>query len=585
MKRTVKKTGAMLALSLAGLALQGCWISKPDMDARMDQTGRDIDKGAAKAMQNAPLLVEKSGAWLAGKEIPLESAMAPELKQKIALAASEPMGIQEIAQRITQATRIAVALEPDLFVKASSSASRAASAMPFPLPALPDSVSVPPTGMPDLPIPGAPGAATGISSPGMPSRYVGGSAGGDPLRTRITYSHNGPLDVFLDQITGQLGIAWEYKQGRVVLSRYKTRTFVLHLPADVREVSAEVGGESAGSDTALQGITAGGTGGGSGGGGAAVRSSEEVHQIVKADAKLDAWKEVSESIGRLLSPEGRFTTAPSSGEIVITDTPVAVARVADYIERKNANLTRQVAVQVDVLAVDADSSDQFEIDWNVIFKNSELGLAFVNPAMLKGPMTDLAMQILHPSSDFNGSSVAIKAISRAMKTRLVTSSIATTLNNHPAPVQVTRTDGYLKSIQSNVTGVTGVVSTALIPGQITTGFIMTVTPRILERDRLLLTYNIDLSRLLPFTNASVGTGDTAATIQIPNVERRAFMQAVTVRAGDTLMLSGFENADDRSDLSAPIHPDNSLFGSRSLQEKRAKLIILITPVITANGGV
>ena len=103
-------------------------------------------------------------------------------------------------------------------------------------------------------------------------------------------------------------------------------------------------------------------------------------------------------------------------------------------------------------------------------------------------------------------------------------------------MQVTRTDGYLKATSTTVTGVTGVVSNSLLPGSITTGFQMTVTPRILDRDRVMLSYNIDLSRLLSFTNASVGSGDNQATIQIPNFERRAFIQAVAVKAGDTLLI-------------------------------------------------
>jgi type IVB pilus formation R64 PilN family outer membrane protein len=204
---------------------------------------------------------------------------------------------------------------------------------------------------------------------------------------------------------------------------------------------------------------------------------------------------------------------------------------------------------------------------------------------MTGPATHLAMQILRPTSDFKGTNVVIKALSTWLETRLVTSSVATTVNNHPAPIQVTRTDGYLRSVQSNVTGVNAVVSTSLIPGQITTGFIMTVTPRFLDHDRLMLTYNIDLSRLLPFTTASIGSGDTTASIQIPNFERRAFMQAVAVKAGDTLVLSGFEQADDQADLEAPLHPENSLFGSRQMARKRSRLVILLTPVIVGNGTV
>jgi type IVB pilus formation R64 PilN family outer membrane protein len=559
-------------LVLAGL-LQGCWVSKSDIDRAAAGTNARISTALGHAAADAPALVVDRGIDLAGHEIPLEQPSAPELRQRVRLAAATPTSLREIAQRLTQVTRIPVSLEPDLEAPATGS-SRASSAALPPLPA-PTGTGMP--ALPNLPLPGGAGAD------------LGPAEGSDPLALRIAYSHDGPLDELLNQIASRFGIAWDYKAGRIVLSRFQTKTFVLHLPADVRTVEAEVGGQAMGQVQAQTAITSGGQGGtgsatSGGGDSAAPSGADGVHQKVSIEAKLETWKEVNEAVERLLSPAGHVATAPSSGEIVVTDTPAAVKRVADYIEQKNANLTRQVAIQVDVLSVDDTKGDNFEIDWQLIFKNADLGLALVTPTAIQGAATNLAMQLLRPTSDFKGTSMVIKALSTYLNTRLVTSSVATTLNNHPAPIQVTRTDGYLRSIQSNVTGVTGIVSTSLVPGQITTGFIMTVTPRFLDRDRLLLTYNIDLSRLLPFTTASIGSGDTAASIQIPNFERRAFMQAVAVKAGDTLVLSGFEQADDKADLEAPLHPENTLFGSRQMQRHRSRLVILMTPVIVGNGA-
>jgi type IVB pilus formation R64 PilN family outer membrane protein len=556
-------------LVLAGL-LQGCWVSKGDIDQAAAGTHARISTALGHATADAPALVIDHGIDLAGHEIPLEQPAAPELRQRIRLAAATPTSLREIAQRLTQVTRIPVTLEPDLEAPATGSGSATSAALP-PLPA-PTGSGMP--ALPNLPLPGG--------------ADLGPAESSDPLALRIAYRHDGPLDELLNQIASRFGIAWDYKAGRIVFSRFQTKTFVLHLPADVRTVEAEVGGEAMGQAQAQTAITSGGQGGAgnatSGGDTAAPSGADGVHQKVSTTATLDTWKEVNEAVQRLLSPAGHFAAAPSSGEIVVTDTPAAVKRVADYIEQKNANLTRQVAIQVDVLSVDDTHGDNFEIDWQLIFKNADLGLALVTPTAIQGAATNLAMQLLRPTSDFKGTSMVIKALSTYLNTRLVTSSVATTLNNHPAPIQVTRTDGYLRSIQSNVTGVNAVVSTSLVPGQITTGFVMTVTPRFLDRDRLLLTYNIDLSRLLPFTTASIGSGDTAASIQIPNFERRAFMQAVAVKAGDTLVLSGFEQADDKADLEAPLHPENTLFGSRQMQRHRSRLVILLTPVIVGNGA-
>jgi type IVB pilus formation R64 PilN family outer membrane protein len=560
------------------LLLEGCWVRKRDIDQAVGDTNARITTEMGRSGKQSPALVVREGRWLAGREIPMDTPTAPELHQRVRLASATPASLGEIAQRLTQITHIPVSLEPDLTSASTTGSSSGGNGNSSTLPQLPSPTSLGLPALPNLPLP------SGVSS----GADLGSVDNSEPISMRVAYSHDGPLDEFLNQITGRFGIAWEYKAGRIVLSRFQTKTFVLHLPADVRTVEAEVGGQAMAQEQAQTAITSGGqnsSGSAANSGTTATpQTNDGIHQKVTTSATLDTWKEVNESLPRLLSPAGHFATAPSSGEIVVTDTPAALKRVADYVEQKNANLTRQVAIQVDVLSIDDTKGDNFEIDWNMIFQNADLGLALVTPTAIQGAASNLAMQILRPTSDFRGTSMVIKAMSTYLNSRLVTTSVATTLNNHPAPIQVTRTDGYLRSIQSNVTGVNAVVSTSLVPGQITTGFVMTVTPRFLDLNRLMLTYNIDLSRLLNFTTASVGSGDNAASIQIPNFERRAFMQAVAVKAGDTLVLSGFEQADDKADLEAPLHPENTLFGSRQMQRHRSRIVILLTPVIVGNGA-
>ena len=574
-----------LAAALAALAfflMPGCALKKPDIDKAVAYTDSQITGELSASKQAAPAVVVHPGKWLAGREIALDRPSAPEITQRVRLASATPAPLREIAQRIAQVTHIPVSLEPDLAGASNGQASVAPHrSTPATLPNLPLPGDGSKPQLPDLPMPGA----NGLPSPA--DMVSAGEADGDPNALRIAYSHDGPLDGLLDQLAARFGVAWEYKGGRIVISRYVTRTFTLYLPPGTRTVEAEVGGKALTEDLTRGSISTGGTtggislGAGSGGGSA----QNNVGQTVKVETKLDPWKEIEEAVKRLLTPAGKVAASPSSGDVVVTDTPAAVKRVADYVEQKNASLVRQVAIQVEVLSVEGTDSEQFEIQWNLLFKNNLLGMSLVTPDLITGVTANLAMQILRPSSDFNGTQTIVKALSNALHGRIVQSTVATTLNNTPAPIQVTRTNGYLKATSTVVTGVTGVVSNTLVPGSITTGFQMTVTPRILDRDRLMLSYNIDLSRLLSFTNASVGSGGDQATIQIPNFERRAFIQAVAVKAGDTLVLSGFDQSDEQSNLSAPVVPENSLFGTRQLTKNRTRLVVLITPVLVGNGAV
>jgi type IVB pilus formation R64 PilN family outer membrane protein len=563
-------------LAALALALGGCALTRDDINRAVKGTDTKIAANLSQSRQPPPAVAVRNGNWLAGRETPLEAPSAPEIRQRILLGSAMPASLREIAQRIAQLTRIPVELEPDLQTPGTPAGgtTRSAGAAPA-LPSLP-------------PIQGLAGASAAL--PALPAPAAGlGTAGlsgdDDSATARIAYSHDGPLNELLDQVAARFGVAWEYKGGRISISRTITRTFTLYLPAGTRTMEAEVGGKAVGQDKAGTAISTGTGGSNLGGGLSGASNDSNVGQNVKAEATLDPWKEVEGAVRRLLSVSGKFAVSPSAGDIVVTDTPAGVKRVADFIEQKNASLARQVAIQVDVLSVEVDDGENFEVQWNLVFKNSLLAMGFITPDTITSATSTLAMQIVRPSSDFNGSQAIVKALSTALNGRLVQSTVATTLNNQPAPVQVTRTDGYLKATATTVTGVTGTVSNTLLPGSITTGFQMTVTPRILDRDRLMVSYNIDLSRLLGFTNASVGSGDNKATIQIPNFERRAFIQAVTVKAGDTLVLGGFEQAEDSANLAGPVVPENALFGSRTLSKKRTRLVVLITPVLVGNGAV
>ena len=346
------KTPSLVAAAVLALCLisYGCALKKSDIDNAVAYSDARITGELSGHQQSAPAVAVHPGKWLAGREIPLDHPSAPEITQRVRLASATPMPLREIAQRISQVTRMQVSLEPDISGPSTGSP-------PGNMPGLP---ALPAFGgkaqLPNLPIPGMPGAG------GLASSLDMGSAGSDdPNALRIAYSHDGPLNELLDQIAARFSVAWEYKGGRIVISRYVTRTFTLFLPPGTRTVDAEVGGKALTEDVSRGVITTGtggggGLGGGSGSGGS---GSNNVGQTVKVEAKLDPWKETEDAIRRLLTSAGKVAASPSSGDIVVTDTPAAVKRVADYVEQKNASLVRQIAIQVEVLSVEGIDSDQF----------------------------------------------------------------------------------------------------------------------------------------------------------------------------------------------------------------------------------
>ena len=129
-------------------------------------------------------------------------------------------------------------------------------------------------------------------------------------------------------------------------------------------------------------------------------------------------------------------------------------------------------------------------------------------------------------------------------------------------MQAIRRDAYLASSErsQNDYGDT----TSLVPGEVTTGFAMTVIPHIMDGRRVVLQYTVNLSSLDDLSEFRSGD----STIQLPKVSTRSFAQRMSLRMGQTLVLAGFEQELDARDTAGGI------LGFGKNREYRKTMIII-----------
>lgn len=120
------------------------------------------------------------------------------------------------------------------------------------------------------------------------------------------------------------------------------------------------------------------------------------------------------------------------------------------------------------------------------------------------------------------------------KASQVTSSGAVLMSNQPLPVLAVKSHAYLAGMSLNTSdyGQTSEVT----PGEVISGFSMTVVPHILDRRRVILQYNINLSSLDDMQEIKTDS----ITVQLPQMSTRSFSQRTTMKMGQTLVLAGFE---------------------------------------------
>lgn len=176
-------------------------------------------------------------------------------------------------------------------------------------------------------------------------------------------------------------------------------------------------------------------------------------------------------------------------------------------------------------------------------------------------------------------SAFIRALSSQGKVSVLTQPSITTLNLQAAPMEVVTERSYVASVSSSMVADVGTEST-ITPGTVNTGFTMGLLPYVMGNNQLLLQYSINISDLKQLTEFSTGTGNNQSTVQLPEVNRRAFNQKVKINSGETLILSGFEQGHLSSDMQGTGSPRSQwLGGSRSSDNLHSVLIIMITPMV------
>jgi len=398
----------------------------------------------------------------------------------------------------------------------------------------------------------------------------------EKLKKTMNIAYTGKLSGLLSQVATDLDLLWYFDKSSIVFYETETKTFTLY--ALGTEVSYQ---------TAM--------------------NTDDGNQV-SLESTLKEWDEVENAISSIIGKGGNadFTVSRSLGTITVTAPPSVLARIGEYIDRQNKRLSQLVTIDVKVLQVSISNDTAFGLNLAAAI-NSTSGLNLVanpknnlatteatamNIAVLSNDVSALTGathtvngtqvagaysqdDIMHGSlSGIAGSNALIQALAKQGKVSLVTNVGVTTRNNRVAPVNNTRTTGYIKRFESR--NFTTVESSTVDQDDLETGFSMQLLPNVLENGKILLLFRMSVRELLKMSTQTIGE----VTLQLPEVEERSFMQEVIMESGQMLVVSGFEkqnNSDTRYGLGDPDFM--ALSGSRETASQRDVLVVILTPQV------
>lgn len=392
-----------------------------------------------------------------------------------------------------------------------------------------------------------------------------------PAKPTMPVQWEGSLAGLLDLVAARYGVDWEYSDGVVQITDEKTETFVLNALPTIGQVDAALVNSSGGSSSS-------GSAGGSGGG-----SVGETTGTGKLDAgqkaALDVWHDVQATVAVIVGDRGRFAITPANGTITVTAGPGVISNVARFVRQQNEILTRQVFVRVKVYSIDVSDDEDSALKLNAIFQNAAktFGLSWASPGTeLSSPAGSFTTSVLGTSSRFAGSQAVVRALSSAGQTSLISELTLTALNNRPVTKQDVRTQSYVE--RTSVTEQERSTTTEISPAKLSTGFSVSVLPRIISENRILMGYALNLSSLVGIERVNGGQN----FVQLPTIDSSGSMQETMLRSGEVLVLMGYlsDSAVDRR--TGTGSPNNFLLGgTRQSSKGKKRVVITMEPTITS----
>lgn len=484
---------------------------------------------------------------------------------------SGSVGLTEIAGYITSQCGVPVLISPDALAPSVYSGGAGMAAMAG---GSPDSLAgLLPVGV----ISGAGATAAATTTPPAPSRPLDATT----LASIGKFSglaYSGRLSGLLDEVTARLGLAWRYSPAEraVRISYYDTRVFDVYAFGDDQVIESTV---RSGMNTSA-GVGSG-TSGGSGSSNSGVSGESGSSQSTTVRLKSSILADIQNNVKAMLStaPAGRSFLSTSTGTLTVTDRPEVLDRIQAYLDSTNRSISQQVLFNVKVFEVTLNDTDQLGVNWAAVYKSLSnkwnLSLANVVPGISTSAISGSVGIVNTSSSALAGSNVIIQALAEQGRVSNVRSPSVTTLNLQPAPLQIGNVKGYVAASSTTNTASVG-SSTALTPGTITSGFNMTLLPRVMDRDELMLMISINMSSKPTFQTFT----SNSSSIQVPDYDAKSLSPKVKLKSGQTLILSGFDELSEDTNKVGVGEPGFfGLGGGRTRTSTHSVLVVLITPIL------
>lgn len=431
----------LLTILAATTALSGCGLSTTRANPSLDQSFRDVEtslermsgtggvRSGGVQLSERPFVAAQRERNSAATRLPASVQSA----NSVHLQSRDPMGIADIASRLTEITRIphTLALGPAGRVVSEPAAAEAQAG--------------------DLNEEGE------VRLVGRPQPASARANAVEDLRIRPNL--RGPLSSVLDEVAASFELDWTFSDGRVIFRDFVTRQYQIAALPIQATTATSMGSNGISSTTS---------------------------------SATDVWSEITESLENIISEGSTMSVGSSTGTITITARTGDHARVADYIRATNERVGQQVAFDVNVITVVLNDNESFGLDLSAALRSNGIELGVVGRPQTSDSVGSINIGITR--SDVSVQAIA-RSLSSYGRVSVETRAGTTTANNRVAPIEVVDEIAYLREVRIEEGTNGGRERVTRSADTATTGFQMQLLPRIMNTRDIMVQYSVRISEL------------------------------------------------------------------------------------------
>lgn len=342
--------------------------------------------------------------------------------------------------------------------------------------------------------------------------------------------------------------------------------------------------------------------------------SEVTGTAVMTNNDSDFWKAIEIDlraiVGVGVAADRSVVMNKQSGVIVIRAMPVELRDVADYLQKTEISVTRQVVLEAKVIEVELNEAYQAGIDWAAVIRdgnkqyligqrhppggfdsdllapaNEQITVAPGNP--LSGFLNNSLGGAITLAADFTDFNAFIQLLGLQGRTRVLSSPRVSTLHNQKAIIKAGSDEFFVTGVHSDTT--TGTATTTTVEYELTpffSGVALDVTPQIGADDTVLMHIHPTISDVTD-QQKTLSVRGSIDVLPLALSQIRESDSIVKARNGQVIVIGGLmRETRRRTDYKTPVLGDipgvGRLFRSERDQTTTTELVILLRPIVISD---